>query len=153
MHISMAFLNPGDGVLIPDPGYPTYTSVTKLVGAVPITYTLSEDGGWLPDLEVLSKMDLGNVRLLWISYPNMPTGARISLEKMRALVAFAKAHDILIVNDNPYSFVLNDAPTSILQVAGARAWPWNSTALVRPSTWPAGGWAWWRGVGSTSMPY
>lgn len=120
MHISMAFLNPGDEVLIPDPGYPTYTSVTKLVGAVPVKYNLTENGDWLPDLELLRSTDLSKVKLMWISYPNMPTGAVITNEKMRALVDFAKANDILLVNDNPYSFVLNDKPTSILQIEGSK---------------------------------
>ncbi len=120
MHISMAFLNHGDEVLIPNPGYPTYTSVTKLLGAKVVQYDLMEENGWLPDLGALQKLDLSKVKLMWISYPNMPTGARITLAKMEALVAFAKANDILIVNDNPYSFVLNDEPTSILQVEGAK---------------------------------
>lgn len=120
MHISMAFLNVGDAVLIPDPGYPTYTSVTKLVGATPIMYDLTGQNNWLPDMDKLEQMDLSKVKLMWISYPNMPTGARITMEKMQELVAFAKKHQILLVNDNPYSFVLNKEPTSILQVAGAK---------------------------------
>ncbi|MFD0799308.1 pyridoxal phosphate-dependent aminotransferase [Maribacter chungangensis] len=121
MHISMAFLNTGDAVLIPDPGYPTYTSVTKLVGAIPLMYDLTEENDWLPNMDALEQMDLSKVKLMWISYPNMPTGARISMEKMEVIVAFAKKHNILLVNDNPYSFVLNDTPTSILQVTGAKA--------------------------------
>lgn len=120
MHISLAFLNVGDEVLIPDPGYPTYTSVTKLVGAVPIKYNLTEANEWLPDLEVLESQDLSKVKLMWISYPNMPTGATITHEKMQELVAFARRNHILLVNDNPYSFVLNEHPTSILQVEGAK---------------------------------
>lgn len=120
MHISMAFLNVGDEVLIPNPGYPTYTSVTKLIGAKPVMYDLTAENGWLPDLNALRKMDLSKVKLMWISYPNMPTGARIDRASMEALVAFARANDILIVNDNPYSFVLNDHPTSILQIDGAK---------------------------------
>lgn len=120
MHISMAFLNVGDAVLIPDPGYPTYTSVTKLVGATPIMYDLTGQNNWLPDMDKLEQMDLSKVKLMWISYPNMPTGARITMEKMQALVAFARKHQILLVNDNPYSFVLNNEPTSILQVVGAK---------------------------------
>ncbi|MEO1012521.1 MAG: aminotransferase class I/II-fold pyridoxal phosphate-dependent enzyme [Bacteroidota bacterium] len=120
MHISMAFLNPGDKVLIPDPGYPTYTSVTKLVGAIPMTYDLMEGGNWLPNLEMLGKMDLSKVKLMWISYPNMPTGATITHEKMEELVHFARKRSILLVNDNPYSFVLNQNPTSILQIEGAK---------------------------------
>ncbi len=120
MHISLAFLNAGDKVLIPDPGYPTYTSVTKLVGAVPIKYDLAEANEWLPDLKALVSQDLSKVKLMWISYPNMPTGATITHEKMLELVAFAKENQILLVNDNPYSFVLNEHPTSILQVEGAK---------------------------------
>ncbi|MEM9143282.1 MAG: aminotransferase class I/II-fold pyridoxal phosphate-dependent enzyme [Bacteroidota bacterium] len=120
MHISMAFLNPGDEVLIPDPGYPTYTAVTKLVGARPITYGLTEKNHWWPDLKMLQRTDLSQVRLMWISYPNMPTGATITREKMEELVQFARNNSILLVNDNPYSFVLNQEPTSILQVPGAK---------------------------------
>ncbi|RKN78580.1 pyridoxal phosphate-dependent aminotransferase [Ulvibacterium marinum] len=120
MHISLAFLNTGDKVLIPDPGYPTYTSVTKLVGAVPVKYDLTEANEWLPDLKALESQDLSKVKLMWISYPNMPTGATITHEKMLELVSFAKENQILLVNDNPYSFVLNEHPTSILQVEGAK---------------------------------
>jgi len=120
MHISLAFLNVGDGVLVPNPGYPTYTSVTRLIGAIPMEYDLMEENGWLPDLEAIEQMDLSNVKLMWISYPNMPTGAKITMDKMEALLTFARKHNILLVNDNPYSFVLNDTPTSILQISGAK---------------------------------
>lgn len=120
MHISLAFLNPGDGVLVPNPGYPTYTSVSKLIGAKTIQYDLKEENNWLPDINSLEKLDLDQVKLMWISYPNMPTGAKITHQKMQDLVQFAKAHSILLVNDNPYSFVLNDTPTSILQIEGAK---------------------------------
>ncbi len=120
MHISLAFLNVGDEVLIPNPGYPTYTSVTNLIGAQPVMYDLTAENGWLPDIQALSHMDLSKVKLMWISYPNMPTGARINMAKMEELVLFAKENELLIVNDNPYSFVLNDEPTSILQVQGAK---------------------------------
>ncbi len=120
MHISLAFLNAGDNVLIPDPGYPTYTSVTKLVGAIPIKYDLTEANEWLPDLKALASQDLSKVKLMWISYPNMPTGATITHQKMQELVTFAKENQILLVNDNPYSFVLNEHPTSILQIEGAK---------------------------------
>ncbi|MEP3569667.1 MAG: aminotransferase class I/II-fold pyridoxal phosphate-dependent enzyme [Flavobacteriaceae bacterium] len=120
MHISLAFLNPGDGVLIPNPGYPTYTSVTNLVGARPVMYDLKAENGWLPDIKALGQMDLSQVKLMWISYPNMPTGARIDEVRMQELIAFAKEKELLIINDNPYSFVLNDRPTSILQVKGAK---------------------------------
>lgn len=119
MHISMAFLNEGDQVLIPNPGYPTYSSVSNLVGAVPVYYNLTESSGWEPDLEALEKLDLSKVKLMWIGYPHMPTGARGSLDLFQKLVAFAKKHQIVLVNDNPYSFVLNDNPISLLQVAGA----------------------------------
>ena len=120
MHISLAFLNEGDGVLIPNPGYPTYTSVTNLVGAVPLYYDLKESTNWEPDFEALEKMDLAKVKLMWIGYPHMPTGARGNLALFEKLVAFAQKHNILLVNDNPYSFVLNDQTMSLLQVEGAK---------------------------------
>jgi LL-diaminopimelate aminotransferase len=120
MHISMAFLNEGDHVLIPNPGYPTYTSVTNLVGAVPVYYDLKESNNWEPDFDALEKLDLSKVKIMWIGYPHMPTGARGSLELFEKLVTFAKKHHILLINDNPYSFVLNDKPMSLLQVEGAK---------------------------------
>ncbi|PNQ73917.1 aminotransferase [Hanstruepera neustonica] len=120
MHISMAFLNEGDGVLIPNPGYPTYTSVTKLVGAKPIFYELDASNNWLPDLDALEEQDLSNVKLMWISYPHMPTGAKASEAFFTRLVAFAKRHQILLVNDNPYSFILNDSPKSLFSISGAK---------------------------------
>ena len=120
MHISLAFLNEGDEVLIPNPGYPTYTSVTNLVGAVPVYYDLKESTDWEPDFEALEKLDLTKVKIMWIGYPHMPTGARGSLDLFEKLVAFAKKHQILLINDNPYSFVLNDNPISLLQVNGAK---------------------------------
>lgn len=120
MHISLAFLNEGDEVLIPNPGYPTYTSVTNLVGAVPVYYDLKENTNWEPDFEALEKLDLSKVKLMWIGYPHMPTGARGSIALFEKLVAFAKKHQILLINDNPYSFVLNDNPMSLLQVKGAK---------------------------------
>ena len=119
MHISMAFLNEGDVVLIPNPGYPTYTAVSKLVGAEPKYYDLIESEGWFPDLEELENEDLSKVKLMWINYPHMPTGAVASEKQFERLVAFAKRNNILLINDNPYSFVLNDAPTSILIIEGA----------------------------------
>jgi len=120
MHISLAFLNEGDHVLIPNPGYPTYTSVTNLVGAVPVYYDLKEANAWEPDFEALEKLDLSKVKIMWLGYPHMPTGAKGSLALFEKLVAFAKKHNILLVNDNPYSFVLNDNPMSLLQVEGAK---------------------------------
>ena len=120
MHISMAYLNEGDAVLIPNPGYPTYQSVTKLVGAKPVFYELDAANNWLPDFEALEQLDLSKVKLMWVNYPHMPTGAQPSAYLFEELVAFAKRHNILIVNDNPYSFILNDTPKSILSVAGAK---------------------------------
>lgn len=120
MHISLAFLNEGDAVLIPNPGYPTYTSVTKLVGAYPIFYDLKPKNNWEPDLDALEKQDLSKVKIMWVNYPNMPTGSPGSLLLFQKLVAFAKKHRIVLINDNPYSFVLNDNPISILQVEGAK---------------------------------
>src|SRR5690554_5444069 len=120
MHISMAFLNEGDEVLIPNPGYPTYESVTKLVGAKPIFYDLIADNDWCPDLITLEKSDLSKVKLMWVSYPHMPTGATASNKVFEDIIAFAKRHNILVVNDNPYSFVLNDYPRSILKYKGAK---------------------------------
>lgn len=120
MHISLAFLNEGDEVLIPNPGYPTYSSVTNLVGAKSIFYDLLEENNWQPNLELLEKQDLSKVKLMWINYPNMPTGVNGNLELFQKLIAFAKKHQIVLVNDNPYSFVLNENPMSIFQVEGAR---------------------------------
>jgi len=120
LHVSMAFLNPGDRVLIPNPGYPTYTSVSKLVGADILTYNLSEESGWMPDFEALENMDLSGVKLMWVNYPNMPTGANATMELFEKLVNFGLKHGIIICNDNPYSFILNDNPLSILSVPGAR---------------------------------
>lgn len=120
MHISMAFLNEGDEVLIPNPGYPTYTSVTKLVGAVPVFYDLNEKGKWLPNLIELEKQDLSKVKLMWLSYPHMPTGAVAPNKFYDDVIAFAKRNNILLVNDNPYSFILNEHPRSILKYKGAK---------------------------------
>lgn len=119
MHISMAFLNPGDQVLIPNPGYPTYASVTQLVDAEPIFYDLLPERNWQPDFEALEKLDSSKIKLIWISYPHMPTGTPADLDLLARWVALAKKHNALLVNDNPYSFVLNPRPTSLLQVQGA----------------------------------
>lgn len=120
LHISMAFLNEGDEVLIPNPGYPTYAAVTKLVGSKVVNYNLTEKNGWLPDLDALSKKDLSKVKMMWVNYPHMPTGTLATKEIFKDLVAFGRTHNILIVNDNPYSFVLNDNPVSILSIDGAK---------------------------------
>ena len=119
MHISMAFLNPGDKVLIPNPGYPTYQSVTRLVEAEPIFYDLKADHQWQPDLEALDQMDLTAVKLMWLNYPHMPTGANHQRDTFEKLIPWAKAKGILLVNDNPYSFVLTDQPQSMMSVPGA----------------------------------
>jgi aspartate/methionine/tyrosine aminotransferase len=120
MHISMAFLNPGDKALIPNPGYPTYQSVTRLVEAEPVFYDLKAEHQWQPDLEALDQMDLTNVKLMWVNYPHMPTGANVQKDTFEKLIAWAKEKDILLVNDNPYSFVLTDQPQSLMSVPGAQ---------------------------------
>ncbi len=120
LHISLAFLNQGDGVLVPNPGYPTYSSVSRLAEANIITYNLKEENDWLPDFEEIEKNDLSNVKLMWVNYPNMPTGRVATKELFEKLVAFGKKHGIIIVNDNPYSFILNNNPLSILSVEGAK---------------------------------
>ncbi|MDC7998679.1 pyridoxal phosphate-dependent aminotransferase [Gilvibacter sediminis] len=120
MHISMAFLNPGDQVLIPNPGYPTYAAVARLVEADIRTYDLNADQNWLPDLDALAQTDLSKVKIMWVNYPHMPTGATATKDFFVKLIAFAKAHQILIVNDNPYSFILNDTPVSLLEIPDAK---------------------------------
>lgn len=120
LHISLAFLNPGDGVLIPNPGYPTYTSVSKLVGAKIYPYDLREENGWQPDFKQLERLPLDEIKLMWVNYPHMPTGAPASLKLYKRLVDFCRCHHILLVNDNPYSFILNDHPLSLLRIEGAK---------------------------------
>ena len=119
MHISMAYLNQGDAVLIPNPGYPTYTSVTKLVGATPVFYDLNSTSNWQPDLVSLEAMDVSKVKLMWINYPHMPTGTLGNKKILKGLVDFAKKNEILLINDNPYSFILNNQPSSIFNIEGA----------------------------------
>lgn len=158
MHISMAFLNEGDGVLVPNPGYPTYSSVSKLVGAKIYTYTLSEENSWYPDFDALEAADaageisLANTRLMWCNYPNMPTGANGSMELFEKLVAFGKKHNIVICHDNPYSFILNDKPLSILSVEGAKDICIELNSLSKSSNMPG-----WRigmvGTNSTFMQW
>ena len=120
LHVTLAFVNPGDGVLVPNPGYPTYTSLSKILGARIVNYNLREDNGWQPDFDELEQMDLSGIRLMWTNYPNMPTGGNARMETYERLVAFARRHGIVVVNDNPYSFILNEHPLSLLQVEGAR---------------------------------
>ena len=119
MHISMAYLNQGDAVLIPNPGYPTYTSVTKLLGATPVFYDLNSTSNWQPDLVSLEAMDVSKVKLMWINYPHMPTGTLGDKKILKGLVDFAKKNEILLINDNPYSFILNNQPSSIFNIEGA----------------------------------
>ncbi len=120
LHISLAFLNKGDGVLVPNPGYPTYTSVSRLAEAEIFTYDLDAANGWQPDFEALERLPLDRIKLMWVNYPNMPTGARATRETYERLVDFGRRHNIVICNDNPYSFILNDSPESILSVDGAK---------------------------------
>lgn len=120
MHIMMAFINEGDGVLVPDPGYPTYSSVAQLVGARTIKYKLYEELDWQPNFDELEQMDLSGVKMMWINYPNMPTGASATIELYKRIVDFGRRHNILIVNDNPYSFILHEKPISLMAVEGAK---------------------------------
>lgn len=120
LHVTLAFVNNGDKVLVPNPGYPTYTSLSKILGAEVVNYSLSEKNGWQPDFTQLEDTDLKDVKILWVNYPNMPTGTPASVKTYERLVEFAEKHGILIVNDNPYSLILNRNPLSILQVDGAK---------------------------------
>lgn len=120
LHVTLAFCNPGDKVLVPDPGYPTYTSLSRILGQQIVNYDLLPENDWQPDFEALEKMDLSGVKLMWTNYPNMPTGAPAKMETYEKLVDFAKRHHIVVVNDNPYSFILNEHPVSLLQVPGAK---------------------------------
>ncbi len=138
-HISMAFVNEGDQVLIPDPGYPTYASAARLVGGEVRTYAMKESLGWRIDIDELERQDLSRVKIMWINFPHMPTGSVASLEELSALVALARRHNFLLVNDNPYSRILNDSPISVLAVPGA-----NETALELNSLSKSHNMAGWR---------
>ena len=120
LHTTLAFVNPGDGVLLPNPGYPTYTSVSQLAEAELFTYDLTEENNWEPDFDALEKLPLEKIKLMWVNYPHMPTGKPASMELFKRLIDFGRKHNIVIVNDNPYSFILNDNPLSILSVEGAK---------------------------------
>ena len=120
LHTTLAFVNPGDEVLVPNPGYPTYTSLSKILGAKVVNYDLREDQQWQPDFEQLETMDLSRVKLMWTNYPNMPTGGPALMKTYERLVDFARRHGIVVVNDNPYSFIINEQPISLLQVPGAK---------------------------------
>ena len=116
----MAFLNKGDAVLIPNPGYMTYSSITNLLGATAISYLLKEENNWYPDFKEIEKNDLTKVKIMWVNYPHMPTGAKASIKLFEDIINFAKKHQILVINDNPYSFILNEKPLSILAVSNAK---------------------------------
>jgi Aspartate/tyrosine/aromatic aminotransferase len=120
LHITLAFVNPGDRVLVPNPGYPTYTSLSRLLGADIVNYNLKEENGWMPDFDELESIDTSRVKLMWVNYPNMPTGANATPQLLQRLVDFARRKQIVIINDNPYSFILNDNPLSILSVENAK---------------------------------
>ena len=120
LHITLAFVNPGDGVLVPNPGYPTYTSVSRLAQAEIFNYNLLEESNWQPDFDALEKMPLDKIKLMWVNYPNMPTGAPADMDVLRRIIDFGKKHNIVIVNDNPYSFILHKCRTSILSIEGAK---------------------------------
>lgn len=155
MHITMAFINEGDAVLVPNPGYPTYTSVSKLAGAEIYNYTLSDQNNWYPNFEELERahkngeIDLNKVKLMWCNYPNMPTGANGSMELFEKLVAFGKKHNIVICHDNPYSFILTEKPLSLLSVPGAKDICIELNSLSKSSNMPG-----WRiGVVATNSQY
>lgn len=120
LHTTLAFINPGDGVLLPNPGYPTYTSVSRLAEAELYTYDLTEENNWEPDFEALEKLPHEKIKLMWVNYPHMPTGRKASINLFKKLIDFGRKHNIVIVNDNPYSFILNDQPLSILSIEGAK---------------------------------
>ena len=120
LHVTLAFANVGDQVLVPNPGYPTYTSLSRLLGVEVVNYNLREENQWQPDFRELEGMDLSRVKLLWTNYPHMPTGGRAMMKTYEQLVDFAKRHNIVVVNDNPYSLILNDNPLSIMQIDGAK---------------------------------
>ena len=120
IQLMLTFLNPGDGVLLPDPGYPTYTSAARLVEAEVFTYDLTAENHWQPDFEALERLPLDRIKMMWVNYPHMPTGAPASLELFERIVDFGRRHGIVIAHDNPYSFILNKTPLSILQIEGAK---------------------------------
>ena len=138
LHTTLTFVNPGDGVLVPNPGYPTYTSVSRLAEAEIFTYDLTEEGGWEPDFDALERLPLERIKLMWVNYPHMPTGKCASQSLFARLVDFGKRHNIVIVNDNPYSFILNDNPLSILSVPGAKDIAIEMNSLSRSHNMP--GW-------------
>ncbi|GAA0871304.1 aminotransferase class I/II-fold pyridoxal phosphate-dependent enzyme [Gangjinia marincola] len=149
MHISMAFLNPGDRALIPNPGYPTYSSVTRLVGANPLYYDLNEENNWFPDLERLSQHDFSNVKIMWLNYPHMPTGAKASIKNFERLIEFAEKNNILLINDNPYSFIRTTNPLSIFNAKKASHHCLELTSLSK--TFNMAGWRMGALIGSETL--
>ena len=138
LHVTLSFVNPGEEVLVPNPGYPTYTSLSKILGAKVVNYDLMENDGWQPDFEQLEKMDLSRVKLMWTNYPNMPTGGNARMETYKKLVDFARRHNIVVVNDNPYSFILNEHPMSLMQVEGAKEYCIEFNSMSKSHNMP--GW-------------
>ena len=138
MHISMTYLQAGDEVLIPDPGYPSYASAARLAGAKVRSYDLTEEKGWLPDLNNLAQTDLSKVKLMWINYPHMPTGTRANFDQLREMVSFCRKYGILLCHDNPYAFILNEKPLSLFQVPGAKEIGLELTSLSK--TYNMAGW-------------
>lgn len=138
LHTTLAFINPGDGVLLPNPGYPTYTSVSRLAEAELYTYDLTEENNWEPDFEALEKLPLEKIKLMWVNYPHMPTGRKASINLFKKLIDFGCKHNIVIVNDNPYSFILNDQPLSILSIEGAKEIAIEMNSLSKSHNMP--GW-------------
>lgn len=147
LHISLAFLNPGDGVLVPDPGYPTYTSASEIVGAKIHYYDLKEENGWMPDFEALEKMPLDEIKLMWVNYPHMPTGTPASTDLHQRIIDFGRRHNIVIVHDNPYAFILNPEPRSIMQIPDAKEIAIELYSLSKSHNMPG-----WRMAMLTSNP-
>lgn len=138
LHVTLAFVNPGDQVLVPNPGYPTYTSLNRILGSEIVNYDLKPENDWQPDFDALEKMDLSRVKIMWTNYPNMPTGANARTETYEKLVDFAKLHNIIVVNDNPYSFILNEKPLSLLQVPDAKKYCIEFNSMSKSHNMP--GW-------------
>lgn len=138
MHVSMTFINPGDEVLVPDPGYPTYTSATRLAGGVVRSYPLTKENGWYPNIKTLEKSDLSRVKMMWINYPHMPTGQKATKKLFEELVSFARKHSILLCNDNPYSFILNNEHLSLLSIEGSKEVALELNSLSKSHNMP--GW-------------
>ena len=149
LHTTLTFVNPGDGVLVPNPGYPTYTSVSRLAEAEIFTYDLREQTGWQPDFDALEQLPLERIKLMWVNYPHMPTGRCASLELFERLVDFGKRHGIVIVNDNPYSFILNEKPLSIFNVEGAKDIAIEMNSLSKSHNMPG----WRMGMVAAKPPF